>query len=321
MPSFNRDTTGEEVVKAFASNLKDKTVLITGPSVKSIGAETALALSHGSPSAILLLGRTESKISPIIQQIKAVNPYIAVSFVHLDLASQASVRKTAEVINAQVEKIDYLINCAGVMALPGFETTQEGIEMQFGCNHVGHFLLTNLLKPRILAAGSGARIVNVSSNGHEVAGVRFEDYNFEEGKVYEPWAAYGQSKTANVLFSTALAQKLKSRGIQSYALQPGFVLESNLSNHVTPDMFTAALEIMNKNSNGKKVEMEAPKTLQQGCSTVLIAALDPSIEGYSGGFLQDCAVKPIEKEHAKGQENVDKLWALSEKLVGQKFAL
>ncbi|KAH9224792.1 hypothetical protein DL95DRAFT_473426 [Leptodontidium sp. 2 PMI_412] len=279
MTSFNRDTTGKEVVQAFASTLKGKTILITGPSIKSIGAETALSLSHGSPSTILLLGRTESKIAPIIQQISTINPSIAVSFIQLDLASQASIRKTAEVINAKVEKIHYLINCAGVMAIPDFETTEEGIELQFGSNHVGHFLLTNLLMPKILAAGRGARIVNVSSNGYELAGVRFDDYNFEDGIVYEPWAGYAQSKTANVLFSTALAQKLKSQGIQSYALQPGFVLESNLSNHVTPDMFTAALEIMNKNSNGKKVEMEAPKTLQQGCSTVLVAALDPSIEG------------------------------------------
>ncbi|KAL5317363.1 hypothetical protein ACEPPN_014458 [Leptodophora sp. 'Broadleaf-Isolate-01'] len=321
MTSFNRDTTGKEVVQAFASTLRGKTILITGPSIKSIGAETALSLSHGSPSTILLLGRTESKIAPIIQQINTINPSIAVSFIQLDLASQASIRKTVEVINAKVEKIHYLINCAGVMAIPDFETTEEGIELQFGINHVGHFLLTNLLMPKILAAGRGARIVNVSSNGYELAGVRFDDYNFEDGKVYEPWSGYAQSKTANVLFSTALAQKLKSQGIQSYALQPGFVLESNLSNHVTPDMFTAALEIMNKNSNGKKVEMEAPKTLQQGCSTALVAALDPSIEGHSGGFLQDCAVKPIEKEHAKGQENIDKLWALSEQLVGQKFAL
>ncbi|KAH7336129.1 hypothetical protein BKA65DRAFT_527065 [Rhexocercosporidium sp. MPI-PUGE-AT-0058] len=321
MPSFDRNTTGKEVVAAFASTLEGKTILITGPSSNSIGAEIALSLAHASPSTIVLLGRTESKILPIIQEIKSINPSIATSHIHLDLASQTSIRKCAGDINAKVDKIDVLINCAGVMAVPGYETTEEGIELQFGCNHVGHFLLTNLLMGKIVRAGKGARVVNVSSNGYQLAGVRFEDYNFEDGKVYEPWAAYAQSKTANILFSTALAQKLKSKGIQSYSLQPGFVLESNLSNHVTPEMFTTALEIANKNSNGKKIEMEAPKTLQQGCSTVLVAALDPSIEGYSGGFLQDCVMKPIEKEHAKGQENIDKLWALSEKLVGQKFDL
>ncbi|KAE8451268.1 hypothetical protein EG329_004433 [Mollisiaceae sp. DMI_Dod_QoI] len=303
------------------SSNEEASVVITGPSFKSIGAETAISLAYGSPSNIILLGRTESKITPVIEKIKSLNDSIAVSFDHLDLADQASIRKTAEAVSAKIEKIDYLINCAGVMAVPTFETTKDGIEMQFGSNHIGHFLLTNLLMPKILAAGKGARIVNVSSTGFELAGVRFDDYNFEEGKVYDPWYAYAQSKTGNVLFTAGLAQKLKSKDIQSYALQPGLVLESNLSGHVTPDMWTAALKIATETSGGKTTELEQPKTLQEGCSTVLVAALDPSIEGQSGGFLQDCVVRPVEKEHAKGQENINKLWALSEKLVGQKFDL
>ncbi|KAH9204291.1 hypothetical protein DL95DRAFT_529323 [Leptodontidium sp. 2 PMI_412] len=296
-------------------------IKIRPASVKSIGAEIAISLAHGSPSAILLLGRTESKIAPVIEQIKALNPPITVLFIHLDLADQASVRKTAEAVSAKVEKIDYLINSAGVMAIPTFETTKEGIELQFGSNHVGHFLLTNLLLPKVEAAGKGARIVNVSSSGFELAGVRFDDYNFEEGKAYSPWLAYGQSKTANVLFSKALAQKLKNRGIQSYPLQPGLVMESNLSNHVTPEMFASALEIGNKDRGEKELVMPQAKTLQEGCSTALVAALDPSIEGQSGGFLEDCVVRPIEQKYATAQENIEKLWTLSEKLVGQKFSV
>ncbi|KUJ20989.1 NAD(P)-binding protein [Mollisia scopiformis] len=321
MPSFDRSTTGKEVVETFAENLKGKTVVITGPSFKSIGAEIAISLAYGSPSTILLLGRTESKITPVISQIKAFNPSITVSFIHLDLADQASIRKTTEAVSDAVGKIEYLINCAGVMAIPSFQTTKDGIEMQFGCNHIGHFLLTNLLMPKIFAAGKGARVVNVSSTGYRLAGVRFDDYNFEEGKVYDPWYGYAQSKTGNVLFAAGLAQKLKSRGIQSFALQPGLVLESNLSGHVTPDMWTSALKIANEATEGSITELEVPKTLQEGSSTPLVAALDPTIESQSGGFLQDCVVIPIEGEHAKGQENIDKLWALSEKLVGQKFEL
>lgn len=153
--------------------------MITGPSFKSIGAEVAVSLGYGSPSTIILLGRTESKITPMIEQIKSLNRSIAVSFIHLDLADLASVRKTAEAVSAKVEKIDYLINVAGVMAVPTYQTTKDGIEVQFGSNHIGHFLLTNLLLPKILAAGKGSRIVNVSSTGFELAGVRFDDYNFE----------------------------------------------------------------------------------------------------------------------------------------------
>jgi len=261
MPSFDRNTTGKEVVETFAATLEGKTgkvresqkpgdtliyitVVITGPSEKSIGAEIAISLAYASPSSIILLGRTESKIAPVIEQINAINSSITVSFVHVDLADQASIRKTADVVSARAKKIHYLINCAGVMAIPTFETTKDSIELQFGSNHIGHFLLTNLLMPQILAAGKGSRIVNVSSNGYELAGVRFDDYNFEvnlhtrilvhradrmkEGKAYDPWLAYGQSKTGNVLFSTALAQKLKSHGIQSYALQPGCKFSSYL---------------------------------------------------------------------------------------------
>ena len=196
MPSFDRNTTGKEVVEAFASTLEGKTgkvrerqkpgdtltyitVVITGPSTKSIGAEIAISLAYASPSSIILLGRTESKIAPVIEQIKAINASITVSFVHLDLADQASIRKTADAVSAKVEKIHYLINCAGVMAVPTFETTKDGIELQFGSNHIGHFLLTNLLLSKILTAGKGSRIVNVSSNGYELAGVRFDDYNFK----------------------------------------------------------------------------------------------------------------------------------------------
>lgn len=115
----------------------------------------------------------------MIEQIKALNPKIKVTFPQIDLADQASIRKAASEINDGVEKIDYLINCAGVMAVPDFETTKDGIEMQFGLNHIGHFLFTNLIIGKIEAAGKGARIINVTSTGFEHGGVRYEDWNFQ----------------------------------------------------------------------------------------------------------------------------------------------
>jgi NAD(P)-dependent dehydrogenase (short-subunit alcohol dehydrogenase family) len=154
-------------------------VLITGPSVKSIGAETALSLAHGNPAHIILAGRNESRITPVIEKIRALKPSIKVTFLQLDLADQASIRKAALDVNTNVEKIDYLINCAGVMAIPTFETTKEGIEMQFGLNHIGHFLFTNLIIGKIIAAGKGARIINVTSTGFEHGGVLYEDWNFQ----------------------------------------------------------------------------------------------------------------------------------------------
>jgi len=187
------------------------------------------------------VGRSESKVLPVISKISSLNPSITTKFITCDLASQASIRTAAAEINAAFPKIDYVFNTAGVMAVPTYQTSKEGVEMQFASNHLGHFLLTNLIMPKILAAGEGSRIINVSSTGFEMGGVNFEDVNYnvrdnhisnvkikvlslvdsQEGNDYDCWAAYAQSKTANVLFAAGLADKLRSKGIQSFALQPG----------------------------------------------------------------------------------------------------
>lgn len=207
------------------------------------------------------------------------------------------------------------------MAIPTYQTSKEGVEMQFASNHLGHFLLTNLIMPKILAAGEGSRIVNVSSTGFEMGGVNFEDINYNEGKDYDCWAAYAQSKTANVLFTVGLADRMRNKGgIQSFALQPGVVTESNLSAHLTPEMWGVVMKALEASTGGDPTKMEAPKTLQEGCATSLVAALDPSIAEQSGAFLQDCAVRPVLQDYARGKENADKLWELSERLVGQKFS-
>jgi NAD(P)-dependent dehydrogenase (short-subunit alcohol dehydrogenase family) len=115
----------------------------------------------------------------MIEQIKALNPNIKVTFLQLDLADQTSIREAASGINTSVEKIDYLINCAGVMAIPTFETTKDGIEMQFGLNHIGHFLFIKLIIGEIVGAGKIARVINVPSIGFEHDVVRYEDWNFQ----------------------------------------------------------------------------------------------------------------------------------------------
>ncbi|KAM0318154.1 hypothetical protein ACHAO8_001846 [Botrytis cinerea] len=343
MSAFSRSSTGISVTQHFSCLIDGKIILITGPSTNSIGAETAISLAHASPSIILLAGRSEAKISPVIKEIHTLNPSITTHFIPLDLASQKSIRKAAFLINSLVGKIDILINNAGVMAVPTYQTTEDGIELQFGCNHIGHFLLTNLVLEKLLKAGRGgrARIINVSSTGYELGGVQFDDWNFNEGEDYDPWQAYAQSKTANVLFSGTLAARLKGKNVQSFALQPGYVPTSNLQAHVTPDMWSNVLQQISELSGGQ--EFEPPKTLQEGCSTTLVAALDPSISGTlsspfhlpprphnvnqttnptpesSGGFLQDCIIRPVPQDHAVGVGNQVRLWDLSERLVGQQF--
>ena len=176
------------------------------------------------------------KIQPVIDRINAINPEVRTKFIELDLGSLASVREAATSINDNVEKIDVLINNAAVMACP-YSKTVDGIECQFGTNHVGHFLLTNLIMPKILAAGPGARIVNVSSVSHQVADVNLDDYNYEvirpwfscfnctdfgqHGAEYHPAVAYGAAKSANILFTRALANRLKSEQVKAISLHPG----------------------------------------------------------------------------------------------------
>ena len=154
-------------------------VIITGASKGGIGAATATSLAGGNPGHLILAGRSEAKVLPVIEEIKKVNPEVKSTFVKLDLADQSSTRSAAKEINSIVDKIDILINNAGVMAVDEFKTTTEGIELQFGSNHIGPFLLTNLLLEKVVKAGKDARIVNVTSTGYELCGVSYDDWNFK----------------------------------------------------------------------------------------------------------------------------------------------
>ncbi|MCJ1295054.1 hypothetical protein MMC34_006615 [Xylographa carneopallida] len=320
MPSFSATSTGAEVVAAFEDRLAGKTVLITGASAGGLGAATALALATGHPKTLILAGRTEAKVHPVIEHIRKTNPAIDVSFLPLDLTDHASVKRAAAAVDAKVEALDVLINNAGLMAVKAFEKTGEGVEVQFAANHVGHFLLTGLLLGKLRAAGKATRVVNVSSLGYTLSEVRFEDWNFQDGKEYNAWKAYGQAKTANILFAQSLADRLAGSGGQAYAVHPGFVPESKLQSNtaVTTELFMQGMELAEEKF-GAPAQLETPKTLEQGCATQIWAALCPDIGGPSGNYLTDCSVVPLLVPHASGEDNKRKLWALSEKLVGQKF--
>lgn len=176
MSSFSRTSTGKEVVSAFEDQVRGKTIVITGASKGGLGAETALSLATANPAQIILAGRTESKITPVIEEIVSVNPAIRAQFVKLDLSDQKSIHETAVEILGLVDKIDILLNNAGIMAVENFETTKDGIESHFGANHIGHFLLTNLLLGKL---AKGGRVVNVTSMGYEASGIRWDDWNFQ----------------------------------------------------------------------------------------------------------------------------------------------
>ncbi|PKX88646.1 SDR family oxidoreductase [Aspergillus novofumigatus IBT 16806] len=314
MPLFDFKTTGPEVVAAFSERVSGKTFAITGASRGGLGAQTALCLAAAKPEEILLLGRSEDKVSPVIQRIKEISPSTIARFIKVDLASCASVRAAATEINSSVSKIDVLINNAGIMGV-GFSLTPDNVESHLGANHIGHFLLTNLLVPKLEVSSDGARIVNVSSALYQLSPVLFDNYNFSGGKSYNSLEAYGQSKTANILFAVALAKKLERKGIKSYSLHPGVIMSTGLSAGVDPE----AWSIVESAVGNKKMEMPKEKTIMQGCATILTAALDPTLDDLSGSFLDDCNPKrPL--QYASDPSNAEKLWSLSEKIVGENFS-
>jgi NAD(P)-dependent dehydrogenase (short-subunit alcohol dehydrogenase family) len=212
-------------------------VVITGTSEGGLGATTAIALAHAQPSKIFLLARTERKVSNVIKEIKEISPSTQVPFVSIELDDFDSVRKVAATILALTDTIDVLINNAGVMAIP-WEKNKDGIEKTLAINHLGHFLLTKRLFPAIIAAGPGSRVVNLTSAGYKMGPFRFDDWNFsvgyqsnpdgratlttvQDGREYNPFASYAQSKTANILFTVALAKRAKDHGVLAFAVHPG----------------------------------------------------------------------------------------------------
>jgi NAD(P)-dependent dehydrogenase (short-subunit alcohol dehydrogenase family) len=221
--------------------------VITGVAPNGIGESTALAIASQDPSTLILASRTQKRMEAVAEKIKSKYPNANVKLVVLDLASQDWVRKAAAEIAVIVPKVDVLINNAAIFVMSSRGWTKEKIELQFGVGHIGHFLLTRQLMPLLKAAAAesptgATRIINLSSQGHRLSPIRFHDYNLEGKDIppeeeynpkappaftrkladgYMPAVAYGQCKTANILFSVSLQKYLKMQGISSYAVHPG----------------------------------------------------------------------------------------------------
>ncbi|KAI1206877.1 NAD(P)-binding protein [Annulohypoxylon truncatum] len=315
-------TTGDQAVEAFKSQVKGRTFVITGAGMPSIGSQMAISLAKASPAHILIVSRTGKKVDPVLEKIAEIDSSIKTTFIQVDLTDHDSVRRAAKEILAATPKIDVLINSAGNMAIKEYTVDKQGIEIQLSGNHVGHFLLTNLIAPALIAAGSqlgGARVVNLTSFGYLCSRFRFDDWNFSNGKTYDLWSGYGQAKTANILFAFGLSKRLKSHGVTSTAAHPGSNGDTQLGSHLTMDDYAKIPEVMRRNM-GKEWEWETPrfKTFDQISSTSLAAALDPDIPAKSPAYLVNCHPHEV-AEHASDPEAVEKLWELSEELVGQKF--
>ena len=252
--SFGEKPNAEDIVKTLAEHIRGKVILVTGVSPGGLGATFVEAVAAAQPKLLILAARTTAKAEATAARVTETAPGVATRVLRLDLASQKQVRVAAADVNAYSESIDVLVNNAGIMAGP-YRKSEDGIEMQFAANYIGPFLFTNLIMGKLLAAGPGARVVNVSSDGYRLGAIRYHDWNFhvsalvllfkympssmypglrseliwvQDGESYNQWVAYGQSKTANLLFSQSLAHRLGSKGLYSYSLHPG-VTQTNLS--------------------------------------------------------------------------------------------
>jgi NAD(P)-dependent dehydrogenase (short-subunit alcohol dehydrogenase family) len=317
LPYNRQNALASKIAADNASSIAGKIVLTTGVTQGGLGATFVEEIAKHKPALLILAGRTASKVQATVDKI-AQNPSssnVQVRILVLDLSSQQQIRSAAaEVLAYPEDHIDVVVNSAGIMAGP-FTPTKEGIEGQFGSNHIGHFLFTNLIMPKILASKS-PRIVNVSSDGHRTSGIRFDDPSFQDGRVYDQWDAYGQSKSANILFSKALAEKLGPRGVKAFSLHPGVTLGTSLSPGFDDEMMKS-LEAKDR-AIGWTKGLDF-KTLDECAATHVVAAFDPRIDGYNGAYLADGNVSSEMQPTVTREGDVERLWELSEKLVGERF--
>jgi len=298
----------EEVVAGL--DLRGKTIAVTGVS-SGLGVESARVLAKAGARVI---GAARD-----LDKARAALEGSDVELVPLDLTSLASVRACAAAIDERAPRLDVLLNNAGIMACPR-GATKDGFELQFGTNHLGHFLLTCLLVPKLVASAP-ARIVNLSSRGHLLSAVDLDDPNFARGD-YDAWRAYGRSKSANVLFAVELDRRLRARGVRANAVHPGGIM-TELGRHLTPE---AIAEMRARFAARGPVTF---KDVPHGAATQVWAAVSPELEGVGGRYLEDVRIsEPARDEssssgyaaHAVDPEIAKSLWTLSEKLVGQTFA-
>ncbi|XP_047080493.1 short-chain dehydrogenase TIC 32, chloroplastic-like isoform X3 [Lolium rigidum] len=317
---FSWASTADQVTQGLSA--AGLTAIVTGAS-SGIGAETARVLAARG-AHVVMAARNLAAAESVRQAVLADNPAATLDVMELDLSSMASVRKFAADFNAKGLPLNILVNNAGVMATP-FTLSKDDIEMQFATNHVGHFLLTNLLletmKKTCRESNVEGRIVNVSSEAHRFTykeGIRFDKINDEAE--YSTFGAYGQSKLANILHANELARRFKEEGVNITAnsLHPGCIITNLLRYHGIIDVLTRTLgKLVLKNPN----QVHFCTTIltfglccEQGAATTCYVALYPGAKGESGKYFSDSNVYEA-SEKARDMELAKKLWDFSVELT------
>ncbi|OPY77985.1 MAG: 2,3-dihydro-2,3-dihydroxybenzoate dehydrogenase [Syntrophorhabdus sp. PtaU1.Bin153] len=320
---FTSSSTTADVIQGI--DLHGKTAIVTGGS-SGLGRETVRTfLAAGA--RVIVPARDLERARRQLSEIKGVE------VLKMDLLSPASVDAFANEFLARNEPLHILVNSAGIMACP-FSKSSRGFESQFATNHLGHFQLVVQLWPALLKA-KGARVVSVASKGHWFSPIVFEDPTFDH-RPYDPWAAYGQSKTANILLVVELDKRGKDKNIRAFALHPGGIPGTGLEKYVPAEQIQAA-GIIDKDGKPILDPEKDVKTVEQGAATQVWCATSPKLKDLGGVYCENVEVAPIVDESPRDDFGIDRsaktrgvrpyaidpinasrLWELSEKLLGIK---
>lgn len=288
-----------------------------------LGVETARALVARGATVIGAardLAKTEKATQGVRDAARASGG--SLELIEIDLASLASVRAGAGRLLAEGRPFDVVVANAGVMA-PPFGRTADGFETQFGTNHLGHFVLINRIAGLL---GEGRRLVNLASAGHRFADIDLDDPNFERTE-YDPWIAYGRSKTANILFAVEFDRRHRDRGVRATAVHPGGI-RTELLRHLSPAEEEALIASINDSHIAAGLPPFVFKTIPQGATTSVWAAVVAEADAVGGRYCEDCHVAQVQdgeglrsggRPYALNAQRAEALWRKSEELVGERF--
>jgi NAD(P)-dependent dehydrogenase (short-subunit alcohol dehydrogenase family) len=322
--TFGATSTTDDVLSGV--NLKGKRILVTGVSA-GIGVETARSLvAHAAH--VVGAARDLNKAKAATEQVSKAAAANGGSFslIELDLANLKSVRACADQLLAKGDAFDAVIANAGVMATP-LGHTADGFETQFGTNHLGHFVLVNRIASLIR---DGGRLINLSSAGHRYSNVDLEDPNFER-TTYEPFVAYGRSKTANILFAVAFDKRHRDRGVRAAAVHPGGI-KTELGRYVEPGRLEKVIDEINQQLAAQGEGPFQWKSIPQGAATSVWAAVVAPADDIGGRYCENCHVGKVVpadatitaisegvRGYAVDAKTAEALWKKSEEMVGESF--
>ncbi|WP_042159584.1 oxidoreductase [Paenibacillus gorillae] len=316
---FGASSTTTEVIAGI--DLNGKVAIVTG-GYSGLGLETVRTL-HGAGATVIVPTRDPERAASALEGLARVE------IAPMNLLDPASIDAFGDMFLASGRPLHMLVNSAGIMASP-LSRDARGYESQFATNHLGHFQLTTKLWPALCQA-RGARVVSVSSKGHRYSPVVFDDPNFEH-RAYDRWAAYGQSKTANILFALELDRRGRGEGIRAFSLHPGSIVGTGLEKHLTREELVAG-GILNEDGTPILDPERQLKTLEQGAATIVWCATTPMLSGLGGVYCENCEVATLMDEAGEGSsmrsaarmdgvmayavdpKSAERLWVLSQQLT------